>query len=223
MRRAELFAMAQNAQIGVAKADLYPSFSINGSLGLAASGDTNTTRTGDSGIGELFRSESITYTVGPSFVWPFLNYDRIKNNIRVQDTRLQQALVQYQETVIQAAREVEDAMVAFVGNQAQDDILTDTVASARRSTDLSMLRYQEGFADYQRVLDAQQALFNQQQRYVSNKGLSIQNLIAVYTALGGGWQAGPANFVDEATRQQMEQRTDWDDLLESDRSTIREQ
>ena len=164
VRRAELFAMAQNAQVGVAKADLYPSFSINGSLGVAASGDTTTTRTGDSGIGELFRSESVTYTVGPSFVWPFLNYDRIKNNIRVQDARLQQALVQYQETVIQAARDVEDAMVAFVGSQQQDDILTDTVVSARRSTELSMVRYQEGFADYQRVLDAQQALFAQQQR-----------------------------------------------------------
>jgi len=141
----------------------------------------------------------------------------------VQDARLQQALVQYQEVVIQAAREVEDAMVAFVGNEAQDDILTDTVASAKRSTDLSMLRYQEGFADYQRVLDAQQSLFNQQQRYVSNKGLAIQNLIAVYTALGGGWQAGPANFVDQATREQMEQRTDWDGLLEADRETISEQ
>lgn len=223
VRRAELFAMAQNAQVGVAKADLYPSFSISGSLGLAASGNTNTTRTGDSGIGELFRSDSVTYTVGPSFVWPFLNYDRIKNNIRVQDARLQQSLVQYQETVIQAAREVEDAMVAFVGSQQQDVILIDTVESAKRSTELSMLRYQEGFADYQRVLDAQQALFAQQQRYVSNKGLAIQSLISVYKSLGGGWQSGGAGFVDEATRQEMEQRTDWNDLLEADRNTISEQ
>ena len=223
VRRAELLAMAQNAQVGVAKADLYPSFSINGSLGLAASGDTNTTRTGDSGIGELFRSESLTYAVGPSFVWPFLNYDRIKNNVRVQDARLQQALVQYQETVIQAAREVEDAMVAFVGSQQVDEILVDTVVSARRSTELSMLRYKEGFADYQRVLDAQQALFAQQQRYISNKGLAIQSLISVYKSLGGGWQTRPAGFVDAATRQQMEQRTDWNDLLEADRNTISEQ
>jgi NodT family efflux transporter outer membrane factor (OMF) lipoprotein len=223
VRRAELLAMAQNAQVGVAKADLYPSFSINGSLGLAASGNTNTTRTGDSGIGELFRSDSVTYTVGPSFVWPFLNYDRIKNNIRVQDARLQQSLVQYQETVIQAAREVEDAMVAFVGSQRQDVILVDTVVSAKRSSELSMLRYQEGFADYQRVLDAQQALFGQQQRYVSNQGFAIQSLISVYRALGGGWQSGGAGFVDEATRQEMEQRTDWNDLLEADRNTISEQ
>ena len=223
VRRAELLAMAQNAQVGVAKADLYPSFSINGSLGLAASGNTNTTRTGDSGIGELFRSDSVTYTVGPSFVWPFLNYDRIKSSIRVQDARLQQALVQYQETVIQAAREVEDAMIAFVGTQQQEDILKETVESARRSTELSLLRYQEGFADYQRVLDAQQQLFAQQRRYVSNTGFAIQSLIAVYRSLGGGWQMGPAGFVDETTRQEMEQRTDWNNLLEMDRNTISEQ
>ena len=93
VRRAELLAMAQNAQVGVAKAGLYPSFSISGSLGLAAAGDTDTTSTMESGISELFRAESVTYAVGPSFVWPFLNYGRIKNNVRVQDARLQQALV----------------------------------------------------------------------------------------------------------------------------------
>jgi outer membrane protein TolC len=86
-----------------------------------------------------------------------------------------------------------------------------------------MVRYQEGFADYQRVLDAQQALFAQQQRYVSNKGLAIQSLISVYKALGGGWQSAAAGFVDEATRQEMEQRTDWNGLLEMDRDTISEQ
>ena len=223
VRRAELQAMAQNAQVGVAKTNLYPSFSINGSLGLSAAGDTSTTRTGDSGFSELFRFDSVTYAVGPSFVWPFLNYDRIKSNIRVQDARLQQALVQYQETVIQAAREVEDAMVAFVGSQLQDEIMVDTVASARRSSELSLLRYQEGFADYQRVLDSQQALFAQQTRYISNKGLAIQSLIAVYKALGGGWQTGGTDFVDAATRQEMIERTDWSDLLESDRNTINEQ
>jgi NodT family efflux transporter outer membrane factor (OMF) lipoprotein len=223
VRRAELQAMSQNAQVGVAKAGLYPSFSISGSLGLAASGDTNTTRTGDSGIGELFRSDSVTYAVGPSFVWPFLNYGRIKNNVRVQDARLQQALVQYRESVIQAAREVEDAMAGYIGSQEQDAILTETVQSARRSTELSMIRYQEGFADYQRVLDAQQALFGQQQRYVQNKGFAIRSLIAVYKALGGGWQDGSAAFVDEATKIEMQKRTDWDELLEADRSNISEQ
>jgi NodT family efflux transporter outer membrane factor (OMF) lipoprotein len=223
VRRAELFAVAQNAQVGVATANLYPSFSISGSLGFAAAGDTDTTRTGDSGIGELFRAESLTYAVGPSFVWPFLNYGRIKNNIRVQDARLQQALVQYRETVIQAEREVVDAMVTYVGSQQQDDILMSAVESAKRSSTLSMLRYKEGFADYQRVLDAQQALFAQQQRYISNKGVAVRSIAQVYRALGGGWQNNNVSFIDDATRDEMEQRVDWGEMLETDRANIIEE
>ncbi len=221
VRRAELLAMSQNALVGVAKADLYPSFSLSGSLGLSAAGNTSSTRTGDSGFGELFRAESLVYSIGPSFVWPFLNYDRIENNIRIEDARLQQALIQYRETVIQAAREVEDAMVSFVGSQQQDAILEQAVQSARRSSDLSLIRFQEGFADYQRVIDAQQSQIAQQQRYVANKGAAIRSLISIYRALGGGWQSSTnAGFVDEDTRMQMEQRTDWDDLLELDRADI---
>jgi len=222
VRRAELLAMAQNAQVGVATANLYPSFSISGTLGLSAAGNTNTTSTGDSGFSELFRPESLTYSIGPSFVWPFLNYGRIKNNIRVEDARLQQALVQYRETVIQAAREVEDSMVAFTGRLAQDEILGKGVVASQRSTDLSLLRYKEGFADYQRVLDSQQSLFSQQQRYVTNKGDAVRSLIALYRALGGGWQTHDGSFVDEASRAQMEERVDWGDYLEADRSNIRE-
>ena len=141
----------------------------------------------------------------------------------MQDARLQQALVQYRESVIQAAREVEDAMAGYIGSQEQDAILIETVQSARRSTELSMIRYQEGFADYQRVLDAQQALFGQQRRYVDNKGFAIRSLISVYKALGGGWQGGTDPFVDEATKIEMQERTDWGELLEADRSNISEQ
>lgn len=221
VRQAELVAMSQNARVGVATADLYPSFSLGGSLGLAAAGNTNTTRTGDSGIGELFSTDSVTYAIGTSFVWPFFNYGRIENNIRVEDARLQQALIQYRETVVQAAREVDDAMISFVGSQRQDVLLEQTVESALRSSDLSLIRFREGFADYQRVIDAQQAQIAQQNRYVSNKGAAIRSLIAVYRALGGGWQNKASNdFVDDDTRMQMQQRTDWGDLLELDRADI---
>ena len=85
-----------------------------------------------------------------------------------------------------------------------------------------MLRYKEGFADYQRVLDSQQRLFSQQQRYISNKGAAVRNLISVYRALGGGWQTHDASFVDEASRLQMEERVDWGEYLEADRTTIRD-
>lgn len=209
VRQAELLAMSQNALIGLAKADLYPSFSLTGSIGLAAGGP------GNSDFGDLFSSDALTISVGPSFVWPFLNYGRIKNNVRVQDARLQQALVNYRETVLQAARETEDAMAAFIGNRAQTAILADTVASAQRSNALSTLRYQEGFADYQRVLNAQQALFTQQTRYTTNLGNGLRSLVALYTALGGGWENRDGlSIIDAETRQSMQQRTDWGNLLE---------
>jgi NodT family efflux transporter outer membrane factor (OMF) lipoprotein len=216
VRRAELQAMAQNAAVGISTANLYPSFSLNGFIGLSASGNTDTTSTGESGIGELFSSDSLTYSVGPAFVWPFLNYGRIENDIRVQDARLQQALIAYRESVLQAAREVEDSMIALAKSREQDEILGATVNVARRSADLSLLRYREGFADYQRVLDSQQSLFSSQQRYAANRGAVMTNYIALFRSLGGGWQSSSSReYVDEATRQQMQERTDWGEMLDS--------
>jgi NodT family efflux transporter outer membrane factor (OMF) lipoprotein len=117
VRQAEYLAMAQNARVGLAQADLYPSFSLTGSIGVSS----NTL--GDSDFGDLFSPDALTWSIGPSFVWPFLNYGRIKNNVRVQDARLQQALVNYRETVLQAAREAEDAMASFIGARRQHEIL----------------------------------------------------------------------------------------------------
>ena len=198
VRVAELNAMALNAQVGVATAALYPSFSLTGFLGLA------------SGSGNLFGSDSLTYGASGSFSWPFLNYGRIRNNIRVQDARLQQALIAYRESVLQAVREVEDAMTSYVGAVAQDGILAEAVTSAQRSNELSMLRYQEGFSDYQRVLDAQQSLFVQQGRYVNNRGAAVRSVVDLYKALGGGWEIHGGRYdVSPETREQMEQRTNW--------------
>ncbi len=210
VRQSELIAMAQNAQIGLAKADLYPSFSLSGSIGLSAGGP------GDSSFGDLFSSDALGVSIGPSFVWPFLNYGRIKNNVRVQDARLQQALVNYRETVLQAAREAEDAIAGYGGASDQARILEQTVASARRSNELSTLRYQEGFSDYQRVLDSQQALFTQQQRHITARGDAVRSLVALYKALGGGWEGRDGlPYLDDETRQLMQERTDWGDMLEA--------
>ena len=216
VRRAELQALAQNALVGVATANLYPSFSLAGTIGVSSAEGTSSTSSGESGVEQLFSADSIGYSIGPNFVWPFLNYGRIRNNVRVEDARLQQALVAYRETVIQAYREVEDAMAALVGTRMQDRILAEGVHTARRSAELSLLRYQEGFADYQRVLQAQQALFGQQQRYANNRGNVVRSFVALYRGLGGGWQlASPVQYIDEATRQQMQERTNWGDLLDS--------
>jgi NodT family efflux transporter outer membrane factor (OMF) lipoprotein len=207
VRKAELQALAQNALVGVAEANLYPSFSLNGILGFSSS------EFDDDVLDGLFGGDSLSYVAGVSFVWPFFNYDRIRNNIRVEDARLQQALIGYRETVIQAAGEVENALTFHASALKADRILQEGVDAAQRSASLSLLRYQEGFADYQRVLNAQQALFGQQQRYAANRGDIVRSLIAIYRSLGGGWQT-ERQFVDDETREQMEQRTNWGDLLE---------
>jgi NodT family efflux transporter outer membrane factor (OMF) lipoprotein len=215
VRAAELRAATQSALIGVAEADLYPSFTLTGSIGLAAADGTDTTRTGKSGPDQLFRSDSLVFQGGPGFSWNLLNYGRIKNNVRVQDARLQQLLVNYQDTVLSAAREVEDAMVAYVRGLEQDAILAEAVKAARRSVDLSNLRYREGLSDYQRVLDAQQSLFTKQQRYVVNRGTVASSLTNLYKALGGGWELGAGReFVDEENLEMMRERVDWGELLE---------
>lgn len=211
VRQAELQAVAQNAQVGVATADLYPSISISGSLGVVSISK----EVGGGGASNLFSSDSVNYAAGASFTWPVLNYGRIRNNIRVQDARLQQALVAYQQSVLEAAQEVDDAMVSLAGAQAQKAILVEGVVSAQRSNDLSMLQYKEGFSGYQRVLDAQKSLFSQQNRYASSQGQAVQSVVQLYKALGGGWEVRDGKpFVDENTLTVMRERTNWGDLLD---------
>ena len=215
VRQAELQAAAQSALVGVAEADLYPSFGLSGSLGLAAGSGTGTTRTGNSGADELFDGDSVEFAGGPFFTWNLLNYGRIRNNVRVQDARLQQLLINYQDTVLRAAREVEDAMVSYVKSQEQEAILQLSVTSARRALDLSQVRYREGLSGFQRVLDAQLALFSAAQRYVAARSQTSGSAVAIYRSLGGGWELRAGDgFVDEMTLEEMAERTDWGELLE---------
>lgn len=209
VRQAELLALAQNAQVGVAEAGLYPSFSLAGSIGLASGSPS------DSSFGSLFGSDAVTYSIGPKFVWPFFNYGRITNTIRVQDARLQQALVKYRETVLQAATEAENAIAGLIGAKDQYALLAETVDSAKRSASLSTLRYTEGFSDYQRVLNSQQALFTQQQRLISTQEAGVKSLAALFKALGGGWEGRDGgSFVPSTTLETMKARTDWGKVIQ---------
>jgi len=215
IRQAELLAMAQTALVGVATADLYPSFVLSGTVGLSAATATDTTRSGNTGFSALFSGDSLQYAAGPSFSWNLFNYGRLKNNIRVQDARLQQLLVNYQNTVLRAAQEVEDSMIAYVKSLDERYFLVEAVGAAERSEVLSMLRYKEGFSGYQRVLDAQQRLVVQQQRQAANLGAIALNLISIYKALGGGWQVRENQpFIDAETQKIMQERSDWGRLLE---------
>jgi NodT family efflux transporter outer membrane factor (OMF) lipoprotein len=214
VRRAELQAAAQSALVGVAKADLYPHFTLIGSIGLQSS-DSPLTRQGDSDLSDLFSSKSFTYFTGPSLTWDLLNYGRIKNQVRVQDARLQQLVVNYQTTVLNAAREAEDAMAEFIEGQLQAKYLAEAVTASKRSVDISALQYGEGLTGYQRVLDAQRGLRIDQDSLALVRGAVAISLVNMYKALGGGWKSRPGQeVVKPETQQEMAERTDWGGLLE---------
>jgi NodT family efflux transporter outer membrane factor (OMF) lipoprotein len=215
VRQAELAAATQSAAVGVAEADLYPSFGLSGFLGVIAADGTNSTRTGNSGIGQLINANSVTFVGGPYFSWNVLNYGRIRNNVRVQDARLQQLLENYQSTVLNAVKEVQDGIVGFVRNREQQRILAETETSARRSLAIADIGYREGLADFQRVLDAQASLLRAQQQLVTARSNSVGSAIGIYRALGGGWEIRSGKgFVDEATANTMSRRVDWGELLQ---------
>ena len=217
IRRAELQAAAQSARIGIAESDLYPHFSLVGSIGLRSSD------TFSSDLDDLFQLNSIEAFGGPSFSWNIFNFGRIKNNVRVQDARFQQLIVNYQNTVLEASREVEDALVSFLRAKEQVVFLIQSVEAAQRSVELALLQYRDGVADYQRVLDTQQALVAQQDLKTASQGDIATNLIAMYRALGGGWEFRQGDdFVPAETKQQMQERTNWGGLLEPGATEIPE-
>lgn len=211
IRQAELQAAAQSALIGVAQSELYPRLSLVGSIGFVTS-DTN-----QSDLGDLFDGDSLAYGVGPSFSWPVFNYGRLKNNVRVQDARFEQLLVNYRNTVLEAARDVEDGLAGFLAARSATEYLRDSVNAAQRAVDLSMIQYREGAVDFQRVLDSQQRLLRAQDAYTRSRGEIVTNLVATYKALGGGWEIRAAqDLLPEATEQRMRERTDWGELIPGD-------
>jgi NodT family efflux transporter outer membrane factor (OMF) lipoprotein len=216
IRLAERQLAGQSALIGVAKADLYPHFSLFGSLGFQTASSTDG-RSNNADFSDWFKGESFTLFAGPGVSWDIFNYGRLTNRVRVEDARFQELAVNYEDTVLRAAQEVEDAMVSFLRNQDSVGFLADAVKASKRSVDLSMIQYREGLTDYQRVLDTQRFLTANQDQLVFTAGSVDLSLIAIYKALGGGWQLRTANeFVAKDIIEEMEQRTDWGGLLSPD-------
>ena len=212
IRGAELLAAAQSARIGIAKADLYPSFSLFGSIGLRAFNK-------GPGTHNLFSTSSIFYSAGPAINWPFLNYGRLTNAVRVEDARFQQSLVAYRDTVLRASQEVEDALAGFLSAQQALVFQQNAVTSAKRSVELSLVQYREGATDFQRVLDAQRSLLQEQTSGAQQTSSVATNLVALYKALGGGWELRDGQpIVQEQTQQEMKQRTWWGDVLSEPRA-----
>jgi NodT family efflux transporter outer membrane factor (OMF) lipoprotein len=210
VRKAELLAAGQSALIGVAESDLYPSFSLLGSIGFQSSD------TFDSGASDLFDSKSLYYAVGPSFRWNILNYGRLTNNVRVQDARYQQAIVNYQNTVLAAYRETEDAMAGIIQAREESTFRQTSAQSAGRATEIANIQYRQGSVDFQRVLDSERTLVQQEELWLLARGDISLSLIAIYKSLGGGWELREGhNFVSAENRRAMQQRTDWGTMLDT--------
>ncbi len=208
VRSAEYQAAVQSAQIGVAKADLYPSFSLTGMFGFLS------TNVNDFKLSNMFDWSSRTFQYGPSVQWNIFNYGRITNNVRVQDARLEQLLIAYQNTVLKAHKEVEDALIAFLKAQERAEFLARSAAAAKTTLGLAIEQYREGLRDYTAVLIAQQSLLNEQDNLANTLGNLSTDLVAVYRGLGGGWEIREGReFVPPQVTDEMAKRTNWGTLL----------
>ncbi len=191
VRRAERQAAAQSARIGMAASEFYPHIAITGTITLDAEQ-----------FSDIFSGRSLAGRFGPGLQWNILNYGRIKNSVRAEDARFQQAVIAYQNTVLMANREVEDAIIAFLQEQVRVKSLGQAAHETEQALKIGLLQYSQGLIDYQRVLDSQRALVLQQDALAESRGKVATNLIATYKAIGGGWRMRYAPDVPVAFGQE---------------------
>jgi outer membrane protein TolC len=190
VRRAERQVAAQSARIGIAVSDLYPHVTLFGEIGVEAED-----------FDDLFDTPESTFAaISPGIRWDVLNYGRLVNNVRVQDARFQQLAYAYQDRVLNAGREVEDSIVAFLRSQEQARHLDASVVAAARTMDITNEQYNQGAIDFTPVFIFQETLTEQQDEFAVAQGDIALALIDVYRSLGGGWQIRLANC---AADQQM--------------------
>lgn len=178
VRQAERQLAAATARIGVAEGDLFPRFSITGALGLEAEN-----------FGDLGNGGSGYWSIRPAVRWPILAGGRIRSNIRVQNERQEQALTNYEASVLLALEDTESALVGLVRSQEQQRALEESVVSNRRAVELATQLYRSGLADFLRVLESQRSLYEAEDALAQSKLGVVGGVIAVYKALGGGWGA----------------------------------
>jgi NodT family efflux transporter outer membrane factor (OMF) lipoprotein len=177
IRTAERQLASQTALIGVAKADLYPTFSLTGILALESLAS-----------GDLFSSGSTTWSLVPGVRWNIFSGGRIRSQVRVQEARTQQLLFTYEQSVLFALDEVESTMVAYEREKVRRQRLEEAVDASDRTVELVRTQYMSGLTDFLNLLDAQRTLATQQDSFAESEGQVVQNLIALNRALGGGWE-----------------------------------
>lgn len=178
LKRAERELAAATARIGVARADLFPRFSILGSFGRRTES-----------IGDFGKGAAAFWNIVPAVRWPIFAGGRIRANIEVQDARQEQALLQYEKQILTALEEVETALSAHTRERSREASLRAAVDSTRRALALATDRYTSGLENFLSVLDAQRSVYAAEDQLVRSERNTAVTLIAVYKALGGGWSA----------------------------------
>ena len=181
IRRAEAEIHAATARIGVATADLFPKFSITGSAGL---------RSGD--FSSWLTWAQRFWSFGPSASWRLFDTGRTQSNIELQEALQEQTLIAYRQTVLTALQEVENALIASTNEQERRESLVRAVAANRKAVSLAKILYIEGQTDFLSVLDAQRSLFFTEETLVLSTSAVSTDLVALYKAIGGGWNADMA-------------------------------
>jgi outer membrane protein TolC len=207
VRAAERQLAAQSAQIGFAVTELYPHFSIGGSIGSSAM-ESN----------DLFNNDSEIWSVSGGFQWNVLNYGRLQSNVRLQDALFQQLLEDYRLTLLEAQVDVENAIVAYLKSHEQVAAYRDAAAASQRAVNIATDQYQNGLVGYNTVITTLNALRQQEDVLASTEGSVTTNLVQVYKALGGGWQIrdsrDPVDLLPDSMKETMKQRTGaWEGVL----------
>jgi NodT family efflux transporter outer membrane factor (OMF) lipoprotein len=177
IRRAERQLAAATAEIGAATADLFPKFSLTGALGLQSVSAS-----------DWFGGPSRFWSIGPTIRWPIFDAGRIRGNIAVRNAQQAQALAQYEKTILTAFEDVENSLVSYSREQIRYRALRDAVAANRRAVEMSNELYIRGLVDFLNVLDNQRSLFASESDLAQSQATMATNLVALYKALGGGWE-----------------------------------
>ena len=177
VRQAEREVAAATARIGVATADLFPRFFLTGAAGLQSLNAS-----------DFFDAGSRFWSIGPSVRWPIFTAGRIRQNIRVQNARQEQAAIRYEQTVLTSLEEVENALVACGKEQEHHQALVESESANLRAVELADQRYRSGLEDFLNVLETQRTLLAVQDGLARSERTEGQNLVRLYKALGGGWE-----------------------------------
>jgi outer membrane protein, multidrug efflux system len=177
IRSAEARLHAATARIGVAKADLFPRFFLNGSAGIQATD-----------LVSWSASVSRLWSIGPSMSWNLFNGGATRARIEENRSKADQALAEYRKAILSALKEVESAWVAFDKENERAALLSVAVENNRRAVDLANRLYAEGQSDFLSVLDAERSLYGAQQSLIGSRSQISTSLVSLYKALGGGWE-----------------------------------